>query len=110
MAVSLKSSAEVEDKIGDQANIFLHVIYNYNTTCGWPALTKQNHVPPALHYMFLFSLMQILYFVGLLVVNLLTCLHSQGMFHHCPMFGITAQELVTNELRVFWTSTQDCMH
>ena len=57
--------------------------------------------------MFLFSLMQILYFVGLLIVNLLTCAHSQGMFHHCAIFGITAQELVTNKLRALGICTQD---
>ena len=42
------------------------------------------------HYMFLFSLMQILYIVGLLIVNLLTYVHSQGMLiHHCPILCTT---------------------
>ena len=60
--------------------------------------------------MFLFSLMQILYFVGLLIVNLLTCVHSEGMFHHCPIFCTTyasAQELLSNELRVLGICTQE---
>ena len=39
------------------------------------------------HYMlFCFSLMQILYIAGLLIVNLLTCVHSQGRFHHRTIF------------------------
>ena len=55
------------------------------------------------HCMLLLSLIQMLYFVGLLIVSFLTCVHSQSMFHHCPKFCITAQELVSNELRVLGT-------
>ena len=33
-----------------------------------------------------FTLMQMLYFLGLLIVGLLTCVHSRGMFHDCFIF------------------------
>ena len=48
------------------------------------------------------SLMQISYFVGLLLItfNLLTCIHSQGMFHHSPIFVLHIQKLVTIKLGV----------
>ena len=45
--------------------------------------------PMAQHYMlFCFSLMQILYIVGLLIVTLLSCVHSQGMFHHSTICAL----------------------
>ena len=47
MGASSKLSAEVEGKIGDQANQPSSFVF-YNTSRGWPGLTEQNHVPLAL--------------------------------------------------------------